>query len=101
MKERRKAESLPEYQAKVESFRGFMQNLTTWTGKNITLPNDMYNLYHILVAESYMGLTLPQWTRGIFPRGKLLDGINLEYEIFSYTEAMRRLNGGEFPANSR
>lgn len=73
-----------------------MTNLTQLTGKNISTPFDMYNLYHILVAESYMNLTLPEWTKDIFPYGKLLDGIELEYEIFSYTKNMRRLNGGIF-----
>ncbi|XP_001605452.1 venom acid phosphatase Acph-1 [Nasonia vitripennis] len=99
LEERKKTESLPEIQAKIESIQGFLKNLTELTGKNFTIPNDIYNLYHILIAESYMGLAIPQWTRGIFPHGKLLDGINLEYEMFSYSEAQRRLNGGKLLFN--
>ena len=55
---------------------------------------DMYFLYHAFMSEKSMNLPLPSWTQGIFPYGKLLDGITLEYELFSYTTEMRRLNGG-------
>lgn len=72
-----------------------MKNLTNLTGKNISTPWDMYNLYLLFVAESAMNLTLPEWSKDIFPNGQLLDGILLEYEIFSYTKHMRRLNGGK------
>lgn len=96
LQERKKVESMPDVVSKIESFRGFMNDLTSWTGKDITKPIDMYNLYHILTAESAMNRTLPKWTYDIFPDGKLLDGINLEYEIFSYTTTMRRLNGGGY-----
>ena len=71
-----------------------MQNLTEETGKNISNSNDMYFLYHALMAEQSMNLPLPNWTTSIFPFGKLLDGTNLEYEIFSYNTEMKRLNGG-------
>ena len=56
----------------------------------------MYFLYHTLMAEKSMNLSLPNWARNIFPYGRLLDGINLEYELFGYNTEMRRLNGGMF-----
>ncbi|XP_058801327.1 venom acid phosphatase Acph-1-like [Phymastichus coffea] len=95
IEERKKAENLPEVIEKVEKFRDFMSNLTILTGKNISGTYDFYLLYHILTAEQSMQLRLPNWTEGLFPHGKLLDGILLEYEIFSYTQKMRRLNGGK------
>lgn len=76
-----------------------MEKLTDLTGKKIATANDMYNLYHILVAEDSMEFQLPAWTKNYFPMGKLLDGIKLEYEIFSYTPLMRRLNGGLYHQN--
>ncbi|KAJ8668934.1 hypothetical protein QAD02_000193 [Eretmocerus hayati] len=95
LRELERVRSLPEVVAKLESFREFLNSLTELTQKNATSPVDMYNLYHILTAEAMMNLTLPEWTRDIFPEGKLLDGINFWYEIFSYTPLMRRLNGGK------
>lgn len=71
-----------------------MKNLTDLTGKNFSIPYDMYKLYLLFVAESAMNLTLPNWSKQIFPYGKLFNGILLELEIFSYTKNMQRLNGG-------
>ena len=55
----------------------------------------MYNLYHLFVAQTAMNLTLPEWTKKYFPQGKLLDGTIMEYELFSYNEKLKRLNGGK------
>lgn len=94
MAARKKVESSSEVVEKYEEFRNFMSNLTEWTGKNITKSSDLNMLYHMLTAEAAMNLALPEWTNDIFPNGKLLDGIFLDYEIFSYTPYMRRINGG-------
>ncbi|XP_012285660.1 venom acid phosphatase Acph-1 isoform X2 [Orussus abietinus] len=85
---------LPEIQAKVARLNGFMANLTQLTGKHMDDTNDLYYLYHSLMAEYSMGLRLPEWVYSIFPEGDLLDGINLEYEITNYNTALKRLNGG-------
>ena len=87
-------ETSPDFQVKLEPFANFLYYLTIETGKNVSNSNDMYYLYHALMTEKSMNLPLPNWTKNIFPYGKLLDGINLEYEIFSYNTEMRRLNGG-------
>lgn len=87
-------EQSPEVKAKLQSFDSFMKDLSVKTGKTIADSNDMYFLYHALVSEQSMDLPLPEWTKDIFPQGRLLDGINLEYEIFSYNTEMKRLNGG-------
>ena len=89
LKARQQVEKSPEFQVKLERFANFLANLTIETGKIISNSNDMYYLYHALMAEKSMNLPLPSWTKNIFPYGRLLDGINLEYEIFSYNTQMR------------
>lgn len=71
-----------------------MRNLSIETGREVKNTNDIYFLWFALMSEYAMNLTLPSWVYPVFPTGKLLDGINLEYEIFSYNDEMRRLNGG-------
>ena len=71
-----------------------MKQLTEWTGKNISTPWDMYNLYHTLMAESSYGFALPDWTHGIFPYGELWNGTVFSYEIANSTPLLRRLYGG-------
>ncbi|XP_014217453.1 venom acid phosphatase Acph-1-like isoform X2 [Copidosoma floridanum] len=95
MAERARVEGTPEVREKIESFRGFMDKLTGLTGKEISKPVDMFNLYHLMTAERAMNLTLPGWTDDVFPSGRLLEGTYLEYEIFSHNRRMRRLNGGK------
>lgn len=71
-----------------------MNRLTQLTGKNISTPEDLYYLYHTLTAEQSLGLTLPEWTKDIFPRGELWDGTVLSYNIANWTPMLRRLYGG-------
>ncbi|XP_011500130.1 PREDICTED: venom acid phosphatase Acph-1-like, partial [Ceratosolen solmsi marchali] len=92
---RKKIEKTPEVVGKIKQFKGLMQNLTEWTGKPISTTYDIYMLYHLFVAQSFLNLTLPNWTNTVFPYGQLFDAIKLEYEIFSYTTDMRRINGGK------
>ncbi|KAL7295980.1 hypothetical protein TKK_0010538 [Trichogramma kaykai] len=99
LKEHKDVKSLPEVKEKIDKLSEFMSNLTEWTGREISYVNDMYNLYHILVAEQAMGLELPRWAKEVFPKGQLYDGIQLWYEIFSKTTHMRRTNGGKLLHN--
>jgi prostatic aicd phosphatase len=86
---------LPKVVSKINKFNELKKDLTEWTGKPIANPYDMYLLYHLLIAESFLNYTLPAWAQSIFPYGQLFDAIKLEYELFSYTTDMRRLNGGK------
>nr|ACA60733.1 venom acid phosphatase [Pteromalus puparum] len=91
---RARAEASEEFKNKLKVFEPLMQNLTTETGREIKNSNDLYFLWFALMSEYAMNLTLPNWAYAIFPTGKLLDGINLEYDIFSFNDEMKRLNGG-------
>ncbi|XP_063978499.1 venom acid phosphatase Acph-1-like [Diachasmimorpha longicaudata] len=94
LREFKRVKNLPEVRKKLSVFHDFLKNLTLWTGKSMKTANDMFNLYHALMAESSMGLALPPWATDIFPKGLLLNGTLLEYDIVSYNENLRRLNGG-------
>lgn len=71
-----------------------MRQLTEWTGKNISTPWDMYYIYHTLMAESSLGLTLPEWSHAIFPNGELLNATIFSYNIANSTPLLKRLYGG-------
>ncbi|KAJ8664792.1 hypothetical protein QAD02_006454 [Eretmocerus hayati] len=85
----------PEIEEKIQKFENYMSNLTRITGKEITTPDDLSQLYHILKAESMMGLALPEWTKSEFPTGKLRDGALLYYDLYSFTLPLRKFNGGK------
>lgn len=79
----------------LSKYSSFMKQLTQWSGKNITTPLDMYYLYHTLMAEYSLGLTLPSWTNQIFPRGELWNATVFAYDIASSTPLLRRLYAGK------
>lgn len=86
--------TLPEYQQELGTHENFMRNLSISTGKDISTPLDMYFLYHALMAQSSMGLQLPEWTKNIFPEGLLLEGALFHYKRINYNKNMIRINGG-------
>lgn len=86
---------LPEVQAKIYQFNDLMSNLTKLTGKKMQTLFDLYFLYHTFVAESSLGLPLPEWAYDYFPYGPLFDAIVASYDISSSTPLLRRLFAGK------
>ncbi|XP_033225863.1 uncharacterized protein LOC117178544 [Belonocnema kinseyi] len=82
-----------EEMARLEPFK---KNLSKWTGKKINSARDMFFIYTTLDVEKHMNLTLPSWTKDIYPDGDLLNATLLQYKIMNYNEKMRRRNGGMF-----
>ena len=72
-----------------------MKNLSQWTGKSIETSFDMYHIYMTLDSERAMNLTLPPWTKYVYPKGELFNGIILELKIMHYNQLMRKLTGGK------
>lgn len=83
-----------EYKKEIEQYIDFMNELTKYTGKNISTPLDIYYIYHTLMAEYSMGLPLPAWTKPLFPNGRLYNGILFAYKVANYNKSMRRIYGG-------
>lgn len=86
--------SSPEGQAKIGQFKELMGNLTKLTGKEIKTVEDLYFLYQTFIAESSLGLPLPEWAYDYFPYGQLFDGIVASYKLNNFTPLIRRLNAG-------
>lgn len=55
----------------------------------------MYLLYSTLEAETYMNLTIPPWTKNVYPAGDLLKGTLLEFKIMNYDQNMMKRIGGK------
>lgn len=89
-----RVKSLPEVVSMVDEYRPLMSYLTNHTGELINDTDDMWILYHNLVSEQAVGLELPEWTQEVFPDGELRDATILEYDIFSYNDLLKRINGG-------
>ncbi|XP_063984897.1 venom acid phosphatase Acph-1-like [Diachasmimorpha longicaudata] len=87
-------ESLPEVQEEVGKFRGFLEDLSKWTGSKITTMKQCGSVYQGLSGLQSFGLPLPAWTTGIFPKGMLFDAACLHYRIQSYNNILKALNGG-------
>uniref|UniRef100_A0A0C9PLG4 acid phosphatase n=1 Tax=Fopius arisanus TaxID=64838 RepID=A0A0C9PLG4_9HYME len=94
LRELRRVKNLPDVRNKLSEFSVLMRDLSDWTGKQFRSSNDMFNLYHALTAENSLNLDLPRWSADIFPNGLLLNGTILEYDVTSYGQKMKRLNGG-------
>lgn len=72
-----------------------MGNLTKLTSKKIETLEDLYFLYQSFMAESSLGLPLPEWAYDYFPYGPLFDGIVAYYNITNFTPLSRRLYAGK------
>ncbi|XP_076687426.1 venom acid phosphatase [Andrena cerasifolii] len=86
----------PQGQKELSKYSNFMQQLTEWTGKNISTPWDMFYVYHTLMAEYSLGLTLPDWAYKVFPRGELWNATVFAYDIATSTPLLRRLYAGPY-----
>lgn len=89
----------PELVKQMKQFEDLAEELTKYTGKNITEPMDFFLLYHTLATQQSLGLSLPEWTRDMFPNGRLYDAAIFYYKLSSYNE-LNRLNGGKFESKA-
>lgn len=94
MKELNYVRTTNRYLQRVKKFESLMKNLTRLTGKTIKTTRDIYFLYHALMAQSHSNLTLPEWTESYFPDGELLNATLIEYDVMSFNDQLKRLNGG-------
>uniref|UniRef100_A0A0C9R3E7 acid phosphatase n=1 Tax=Fopius arisanus TaxID=64838 RepID=A0A0C9R3E7_9HYME len=85
---------LPEVHEKIAEYDELKNNLTKWTGKTIAGTRDIAGIYGCLRALNSIGFELPEWTKGIFPDGILLNATLLHFRLCSYTKRLKTLNGG-------
>nr|AXY94713.1 venom acid phosphatase [Habrobracon hebetor] len=94
LEEYERVKKLPEVKARLNEFSDFMWSAAELSGKRMETAEDMYYLWHALMAEASMGLELPAWTKDMFPYGPLYNGTLMEYELRNYNDKLKRLNGG-------
>ncbi|KAG5868535.1 hypothetical protein JTB14_037254 [Gonioctena quinquepunctata] len=82
---------------KVDSFlknhHDSLEYISKNAGKQYRTIVDVFSIYHALKAEHTMNLTLPDWTKRIFPE-TLTEFAVKRGEVENSTPSMRRLNGG-------
>ncbi|OXU23470.1 hypothetical protein TSAR_015564 [Trichomalopsis sarcophagae] len=96
--ERRRVENEREIKEELGNLRPFMSELSDLTGNYINNTLDVKNIYDTLVSESFMNLTLPDWTKEMFPHGKLLEAALFDYDICSYDNNITRALVGKLMA---
>lgn len=85
----------PEVLKLMSQFEDLNNNLTKLTKKPLNRPLDYYFLYHTFIAESSLGLPLPEWVYNYFPKGQLFDAIVASYDISSKTNLLRKYFAGK------
>lgn len=82
-----------EAQSIIKEYKSTFDYITQHTGKKVKDLGDMLSVYQTLYAEDNMNLTLPEWTRSIYPEKlSYLAGQRCNFE--NYNDVLKRLNGG-------
>ncbi|CAL7951907.1 unnamed protein product [Xylocopa violacea] len=77
----------------LSKYKSEMAYLTARTGKAINTTSAVTHLYNLLKEQAAHNLTLPQWTKTVFPT-TMKDIVALDFRLRSYTRTLKRLNGG-------
>ncbi|XP_048513020.1 venom acid phosphatase Acph-1-like [Athalia rosae] len=76
-----------------ERWSNLYEYLSRHLGVNATR-HHAFILHHTLMAQRSFGLTLPNWTRQIYPSEELETNAGFEYILQSYNTKLKRINGG-------
>lgn len=77
----------------MEYYSNTLQYIKNFSGKNITVLHDAFQIYQTLHAEENMNFTLPEWSENIYP--DILNAIaGKQCEFENYNDVLKRLNGG-------
>ncbi|XP_076394727.1 venom acid phosphatase Acph-1 isoform X2 [Megachile rotundata] len=77
----------------IKENKDIYEYLSQHTGANIT-QDKVFNLRQILFAQRDIGLELPEWTKPVFPDGKLDELAASDIIIRSRTTKLKQLTGG-------
>ncbi|XP_046618099.1 venom acid phosphatase Acph-1-like [Neodiprion virginianus] len=78
----------------VEPHLEFFAYLSRYSGVNVTTPQQVFFLYHMLKAQTSLNLTLPSWSTGYFPDGQMRDVVILAYDIMNWGDRVKKIYGG-------
>lgn len=76
-----------------DHFNDHLKYIEIHTGKNITNLLDAFFIYQILHCQENLNLTLPEWSRSVYP-SILQDIAGKQCEFENGNTVLRRLNGG-------
>jgi len=65
-------------------------------GENISDIVHLDYIYDTLLIEDLNNMTLPEWTKSVFPGGKFEELRDLSFTIDTFTHELKRLKGGPF-----
>lgn len=94
MTELEKITELPEYKKVLNDYEEVLKHIEKSTQKPMRSLLDVFDIYQTLDAEMQMNLTLPEWTRNVFPDPiSFIVGQQCNFE--NYNSILKRLNGGK------
>jgi len=76
--------------------RELFEYISKNAGDNITDIVHLDYVYDTLLIENLHNMTLPEWTKSIFPGGKFEELRDLSFTIDTFTHELKRLKGGPF-----
>lgn len=88
--------NLPEVLEKLNEFIPTENSLAMMLGREPPMPNIEIRVFdHNLRIERGMNLTLPLWMSDLLSNELYVKGIQYRYELSSYNDKLKRVNGGE------
>lgn len=85
-----------EFRDIYEANQDLFDQVSKYTGENITDIVNLDYVYDTLAIESEHNFSLPDWTKGYFPGGKFQELRDLSFYVDTWTHELKRLKGGPF-----
>lgn len=83
-----------EVLAELSTKQEILDYLTNNTGKKVATFSDLMGLYQTLTTETFMNLSLPEWTKSVYP-GIITDMAIRQGELETSTPTLKKLFGGK------
>ncbi|XP_038216551.1 prostatic acid phosphatase-like [Zerene cesonia] len=90
IKEKNKYYNSKAFKERLGKYQSLMDYLTAYTGKKVKTYEDISSIYSVLKIESLYNLTLPTWTKTVYP-DKLREPACYGFSIATGTSLMARL----------
>ncbi|KAJ8917131.1 hypothetical protein NQ315_012621 [Exocentrus adspersus] len=78
----------------LKEHKALMEYVQENSGKPMNKLLDVFSIYQTLTAERTMNLTLPEWSKSVYPHG-ITEVAAKQCEIENSNAVLKRLNGGE------
>lgn len=90
----KKYKNTPEYRELNKRFKPLYEYLTLHSGKKIDSFTTVNNLYNVLYIEDLYNLTLPEWTKKVYPEGDMKWVSARSFASNTNTNTLARLKTG-------